>query len=48
VVSNPKPTGVDFEMRDAHVAILTEIEKQIAALDQREMAAASWRTTPPL
>jgi hypothetical protein len=34
------PPGID-EMRAAHVAILTEIEKQIAALDQREMASAS-------
>jgi hypothetical protein len=34
------PPGVD-EMRAANEAILTDIEKQIATLDQREMAAAS-------
>jgi hypothetical protein len=37
---NALPPGID-EMRFAHVAIITDIEKQIAALDQREMAAAS-------
>jgi hypothetical protein len=34
------PPGID-EMRFAHEAILTDIEKQIVALDEREMAAAS-------
>jgi hypothetical protein len=34
------PPGID-EMRHAHAAILTDIEKQIAMLDQRAMAAAS-------